>query len=75
MNEEKLYLDVDYPLSWKKYKFYMKNHTNFVAFCEQDGGDKWRLVEMCGRNVYAPYPKIDINKENIDYFVDMKLWA
>lgn len=80
MNEEKLYFDVDYPSCWKEYRFYLKNHTNFVAFCEceHDIDDKWRLVEMCGRKIYEPYPEIEIKSKDINYFVDVgyvELWS
>ena len=62
MNKEKLYIDIDYLFSLFIYKFHMKDGSVFVAYCEQDGGIRWKLKY---------YISISIKNEDVEYILDL----
>ena len=62
MNKEKLYMDIDYLFAWRNYEFHMKDGSVFVAYCEQDGGIRWKLQY---------YISISIKNENVEYVLDL----
>ena len=62
MNKEKLYMDIDYLFAWRNYEFHMKDGSVFVAYCEQDGGIRWKLQY---------YISISIKNEDVEYILDL----
>ena len=62
MNKEKLYIDIDYLFAWRNYEFHMKDGSVFVAYCEQDGGIRWKLKY---------YISISIKNEDVEYILDL----
>ena len=62
MNKEKLYMDIDYLFAWRNYEFHMKDGSVFVAYCEQDGGIRWKLKY---------YISISIKNEDVEYILDL----
>ena len=62
MNKEKLYMDIDYLFAWNDYEFHMKDGSVFVAYCEQDGGIRWKLQY---------YISISIKNEDVEYILDL----
>ena len=81
MNKEKLYMDIDYLFAWHNYEFHMKNGSVFVAYCEQDGGIRWKLkYYICTskrkcRPVYSTSIRnkisISIKNEDVEYILDL----
>ena len=87
MNKEKLYMDIDYLFAWRNYEFHMKDGSVFVAYCEQDGGIRWKLKYYIGtserkcRPVYitsirnknrnAGFSSISIKNEDLEYILDL----
>lgn len=86
MNKEKLYMDIDYLFAWHNYEFHMKDGSVFVAYCEQDGGIRWKLKYYIGtserkchpvystsiRNKNAGFISITIENENVEYVLDLE---
>lgn len=81
MNKEKLYMDIDYLFAWHNYEFHMKDGSVFVAYCEQDGGIRWKLKYYIGtserkcRPVYSTSIRnkisISIKNEDVEYILDL----
>lgn len=81
MNKEKLYMDIDYLFAWRDYEFHMKDGSVFVAYCEQDGGIRWKLKYYIGtserkcRPVYSTSIRnkisISIKNEDVEYILDL----
>lgn len=77
MNKEKLYMGVDYPKAFDRYEFHMKDGSAFVAFCEQDGGLRWKLENYLGSKRHYPPMRINIEEKDVDYFLNLSdtvLW-
>lgn len=74
MNKEKLYTNVDYLFAWQNYEFHMKDGSVFVAYCEQDGGIRWKLRYYvdAGKRKYCPIRSIDIKNEDVEYILDLE---
>ena len=76
-------MDIDYLFAWRNYEFHMKDGSVFVAYCEQDGGIRWKLKYYIGtserkcRPVYNTSIKnvecssITIENENVEYILDV----
>lgn len=87
MNKEKLYMDIDYLFAWHNYEFHMKDGSVFVAYCEQDGGIRWKLKYFVGaserkcrpvcntsirnKNRNAGFSSISIKNEDVEYILDL----
>ena len=81
MNKEKLYIDIDYLFAWHNYEFHMKDGSVFVAYCEQDGGTRWKLKYYIGTserkcrsvcNTSIKNVSISIENENVEYILDLE---
>lgn len=84
MNKEKLYMDIDYLFAWRNYEFHMKDGSVFVAYCEQDGGIRWKLKyyigtserkrrSVCNTSIKnVRYSSISIENENVEYILDLE---
>ena len=55
-------MDIDYLFAWRNYEFHMKDGSVFVAYCEQDGGIRWKLKY---------YISISIKNEDVEYILDL----
>ena len=72
MNKEKLYMDIDYLFAWRNYEFHMKDGSVFVAYCEQDGGIRWKLkYYIRNKNRNAGFISISIKNEDVEYILDL----
>ena len=84
MNKEKLYTNVDYLFAWHNYEFHMKDGSVFVAYCEQDGGIRWKLKYYIGTSERKCRPvcntsiknvghnSISIENEYVEYVLDLE---
>ena len=84
MNKEKLYMDIDYLFAWRNYEFHMKDGSVFVAYCEQDGGIRWKLKyyistserkcrQVCNTSIKnMGHNSISIENENVEYVLDLE---
>ena len=78
-------MDIDYLFAWRNYEFHMKDGSVFVAYCEQDGGIRWKLKYYIGtserkcrpvcnisiKNVGFSNISIKIKNEDVEYILDL----